>query len=225
MTHLRLASSERGLLAKMMNAKSGMRGTELLRCRRAAPPTCLPAQQNERVRSKGENSTPRRRIGTGFGPASRRSRDARGRRTKPHLQTPTKCRERAVGALPLRRASLRSRTRASDRKVRTRRHDVGSGPGLKWHRVGRAQEARNALRLTSKLPVAAENELPTYPLSCVLLYASYPCPAGARVRCSLCRLCVCMCVYDTYAEDIPEARTRTSKPQNHDSGSLSVWST
>ena len=29
-----------------------------------------------------------------------------------------------------------------------------------------------------------------------------------------------MCVYDTYAEDIPEARTRTSKPQNHDSGSL-----
>ena len=59
-----------------------------------------------------------------------------------------------------------------------------------------------------------------HPLSCVLLYASYPCPAGARVRCSLCRLCVCMCVYDTYAEDIPEARTRTSKPQNHDSGSL-----
>ena len=29
-----------------------------------------------------------------------------------------------------------------------------------------------------------------------------------------------MCVYDTYAEDIPEARTRTSKPRNHDSGSL-----
>ena len=29
-----------------------------------------------------------------------------------------------------------------------------------------------------------------------------------------------MCVYDTYAEDISNARTRTSKPQNHDSGSL-----
>jgi hypothetical protein len=58
------------------------------------------------------------------------------------------------------------------------------------------------------------------PVVCIRLYAPYPCPARARVRCSLCRLRVCMCVYDTDAEDISKARTRTIKPQNHDSAAL-----
>jgi hypothetical protein len=58
------------------------------------------------------------------------------------------------------------------------------------------------------------------PVVCIRLYTPYPCPARARVRCSLCRLRVCMCVYDTDAEDISKARTRTIKPQNHDSAAL-----
>jgi hypothetical protein len=33
-------------------------------------------------------------------------------------------------------------------------------------------------------------------------------------RCSLCPLRVCMCVSNTYADNISKARTRTSKPQN-----------
>jgi hypothetical protein len=46
------------------------------------------------------------------------------------------------------------------------------------------------------------------------LYAPYPRLARARVRCSLCVLRVCMCVYDTYAEDLSKVQTHTSEPQD-----------
>ena len=43
------------------------------------------AAREGRAPSENYISSPRGRIGTGFGPASRRSRGARGRCTKPHL--------------------------------------------------------------------------------------------------------------------------------------------
>jgi hypothetical protein len=79
-------------------------------------------------------------------------------------------------------------------------------------RVVRPKRARSAM-------------LHLHPLSCVRLYALYPRPARARVRCSLCPLRVCMCVYDTYADNTSKAQMRRSKPQNHDSAPLGFLST